>query len=320
MFEWVLDIVKVLGGTVGLLYGGDYLVRGAAQLARSLGVSVMVVGLTIVAMGTSMPELVVSVFAAVKGVTDVTVGNAIGSNLFNLLPTLGLIAVVRPVIARSAFIHREIPVMLGAMTLAWLFCLPGTLIKPLAGALLVCLAIYLWVAVRLAQKERERHVVAEFDEGIPSQREPIWKNLFLMSGGFALMFLGAHYFLEGSVAIAERLGVSHLVIGLTLVAAGTSFPELFTSLIAVLKGEPDLALGNIIGSSIFNILGILGCSGIICDLKVSPEVIGRDIPAMVGAGLLVWGFVLRHERVGRLAGVILFTLYCGYTAYLFAKG
>ena len=319
MHVWVWDIVSVVGGVAALLVGGDYLVRGASQLARALGVSAMVVGLTIVAMGTSMPELVVSVDAALRETPDVTVGNAVGSNLFNLLPALGLVALFKPVVGQAAFLRREVPIMLAAMLLAWSFTLTGRLPRPLAGILLLVLVAYLFLAIRLARAERAAGVVQEFDAAIPDRRSPIIKDLLFMVGGFALMVGGADYFLDGSVGIARRLGYSELFIGLTLVAGGTSAPELFTCLIAVAKGEDDIALGNLIGSSIFNILGILGFAGLITDLPISRETIFRDMPLMMFGGLLAWLFIWTGSRVSRFEGALLVLLYVAYVALLLAQ-
>ncbi|QDU60911.1 Inner membrane protein YrbG [Planctomycetes bacterium Pan216] len=316
MVSWLLAILEIVGGIAGLMYGGEVLVRSAARLARTLGVTPMVIGLTIVAIGTSLPELVVSVYAALQDVTDVTVGNAVGSNLFNLLAALGIVAMVRPVISTAVFIDREIPIMIAVMVISWLFCLPGILYRPLAIVLLLLLAGYLALAVHWARKEREPLVEKEFDEEIPDEKAPILLDVALMVGGFLLMVVGSHFFLEGAVWIARTLGISELIIGLTLVAFGTSAPELFTCVIAVMRDRPDLALGNLVGSCIFNMLGILGCAGVVSDLAISTVILQRDFPLMCFTGLLTWFFVRTHHRVSRLEGGILFAIYIGYIAYL----
>lgn len=319
MFDWIVAVIMVLGGMGGLIFGGDTLVRGASALARSLGVSVMVISLTIVAMGTSMPEFVVSVYAAITGATDVTVGNAVGSNIFNLLPTLGIVAMIQPISARSEFIRREIPIVLGVSIASWLFCMPGVLYPPLAGVLFLTMFVYVFLAIHWAkQPATAPHIPAEEIAPVAKEKPGSYtRSAIEIVGGITLLIVASHLFVSGSVWIAQQLGVSELVIGLTLVAAGTSAPELVTCTIAALKQESDFTLGNVMGSNLFNLLGILGCAGLIRGLPISSAVLYRDFPVMIGATLVAWWFAWSGRRISRVEGGCLLAAYIVYSVVLF---
>ncbi len=307
----ILDLLGVLGGIVLLVAGGEVLVRGAAALARAMGVSAMLVGVTVVAFGTSAPEFVVCVTAAWRSNTAIVAGNVVGSNILNVLLVLGATAVVYPLKAQAAFVRREIPVMVASALLLWLFARDGK-VDRLDGALLLCmLAGYLVFTVRLAR--RESRIVAEQYEDMPQvRRRPLWLDFVLIVVGLIFLSLGSGVFLDGAVSIAHRFEVPEDIIGLTLVAGGTSFPELAACLVAAWRKHPDICLGNIIGSSIYNILGIAGTAAAVAPLTFGHGLLTEHLPVMVGSSVLLWIMVKTGLRVSRREGVALLTAYAVY--------
>ncbi|WP_217125344.1 calcium/sodium antiporter [Hydrogenophilus thiooxidans] len=315
--SWML----LIAGLVILSVGADLLVRGGAKLAVRFGISPLVVGLTIIAYGTSAPELAVSVGAALKESGAMAVGNIVGSNIVNILIALGLSALIAPVTVHLQVIRQELPVLLGTSVLFAVTALDGTL-SPLDGALLTALiigyTIFLVRQSRLADKAAE----AEFAEEIPKSHwdDPLPVQIALIVGGLALLVWGSDLAVSGAVAIAKALGVSEVVIGLTIVAVGTSLPEIATSLMAVYKGERDMAVGNVIGSNVFNLLAVGGASALAATphggLAVPVSVTTTDLWVMLGATLLLLPVVLSGYSVNRREGALLVALYIAYLTHL----
>lgn len=314
----LITVGLLLGGLVLLVVGGELLVRGASGLALLGRVPPAVVGLTIVAAGTSAPELVVSLSSAWKGSADLSVGNVVGSNIYNVALILGLAAAVRPLAVRSEAVRREWPVMTLAsfalLGLAW----DGGVGRIEGAALLLSVVAFTVWQVRLARKvvsEEERERLGE----VPQAEGDSWGRAGgAAAGGLLLLLAGAEMFVRGAVDVAAMAGLSERVIGLTVVSIGTSLPELFASLMASIRGQTDIALANVIGSNIFNILFILGSTSLILPLTVDPALVKRDMPVMVGFALLLLPFMVTGKRLARSEGVTLMALGAGYTAWLLA--
>lgn len=311
-------IVKLLAGMALLIFGAEILVRGASRLAGAFGVSPLIVGLTVVSFGTSSPELAVGVLAALEGAPGITIGNVVGSNIFNTLVILGLSAVIAPLVVHQQLVKLDVPLMIGACSAMFLLGLDGHHSR-LDGVLLVsALAAYTAFLIRQSRRE-SAEVQAEYDQefGVhdPAERRRWPMNLLLVIAGVALLALGSDWLVEGAAGIARMLGVSELVIGLTLIAAGTSLPEAATSIIAALRGERDIAVGNVIGSNLFNILGVLGVTAAVAPrgVAVAAEALRFDIPVMWVAALACYPIFVNDHRVGRGEGALFL---CGYLAYV----
>ncbi len=308
----ILAIVWTMVGFGLLFWGAEWLVKGGAGIAVRLGLSSLVVGLTVVAYGTSSPELLVSLKAAWSGQPGIAVGNVVGSNIFNLAVILGLAAVIRPVRAESVAIRRDGPVML-LVTVAGLAVLWDGSVARWEGALLaVASAGYTAWIVREARRERRR------DEEVFGAM-PTGRALVHLGVGLALLALGSNLLVEHSVAIARALGVSDAVIGLTIIAAGTSMPELATSVVGALRGQPDIALGNVIGSNIFNLLFVLGLAAVIHPIT-GAEVRDVDRIFMLGTAALLWPMMRSGRTVGRREGAVLLAIYAVYLAWMWPRG
>ncbi|MCM2313240.1 MAG: calcium/sodium antiporter [Steroidobacteraceae bacterium] len=317
MLSHVLFFILGLGALVA---GAELLVRGASKIALSLGISPLVVGLTIVAMGTSSPEVAVSVGAVVNGNTDIAVGNVMGSNVFNVLFILGVSALITPLVVHSQIIRQEVPIMIGASVVFAVMALDGRLGRSESALLLVLLVAYMVFLVRQSRAE----TAAVRDEYAGAVRRPAgWDShwavqVLLIVAGLALLVLGSEWLVDAAVAFARALGVSDLIIGLTIIAAGTSMPEVATSILAAVRGERDIAVGNVIGSNTFNILGCLGLSGVVSanGLGLSTAVLNFDLWVMVAVAFACLPvFVLRNE-IGRRRGLMFLALYVAYVAYL----
>ena len=304
-----MNILFVLGGLLGLVLGGEYLVRGAVALAQRVGLSPLVIGLTVVGFGTSAPELVTSVQAALLGAPDIALGNVVGSNIANILLILGLAALIAPIgIARRSF-ARDGTVMLAASLLCLGLVMLGR-IDRLAGILaLVGLATYLIYTFR---SDRDSQQAAE---PLPDQAR-IGLALLWLLGGLVLTIVSARFLVTGSVALAQAVGLSEAVIGLTIVAVGTSMPELVTSVIAARRGQSDVALGNVVGSNIFNILGVLGVTAVIQPVNVAAQIATLDIWVMLGASVALIACASFGGRVTRGQGAVFGLAYAGYIAVL----
>jgi len=307
-------------GLTALIAGAESLVRGASRIALSLGISPLVVGLTIVAMGTSSPEVAVSVGAALSGNTDIAVGNVVGSNIFNVLFILGISAVITPLVVHSQIIRQEVPIMIGASVVLGIMILDGTLGRSEAALLLLLLVVYVLFLVRHSHAETAE-VRDEYAGGIRHAGE--WDShwavqVLLIAVGLGLLVLGSSWLVDAAVAFARALGVSDLVIGLTIIAAGTSMPEVATSIMAAIRGERDIAVGNVIGSNTFNILGCLGMSGVVSPtgLGIAPAVLNFDIWVMIAVAIACLPVLLLGRQIGRKRGLMFLAYYAAYVVYL----
>jgi cation:H+ antiporter len=308
-----MDYLFILVGMVLLYFGGEFLVKNSVALARSWGVSTMVVGLTVVAFGTSSPELAASLVAALQGSPEIAVGNVIGSNIFNILGILGLTSVIAMIKVQSQFIVREVPILLGVTLFCIVLLFDGSLgrLEGLIFFLLLC--AYIWFLYSASKKDSV--LEAEMTEAYTSEKAT-WRTYLGVVVGLVFLGVGARVLVLGAVGVARGFGVSELVIGLTVVALGTSLPEVAASVIAALKKEPDIALGNVIGSNVFNILCILGITALVSPIGVSWGEIQRDVWVMLGVTVLLVPFLLTGRRLSRLEGTIFLAIYIGYVAIL----
>jgi len=314
-------ILFFLLGLGALIVGAEALVRGASKIALSLGISPLVVGLTIVAMGTSSPEIAVSVGAVLNGSTDIAVGNVVGSNIFNVLLILGISALITPLVVHSQIIRQEVPIMIGASLILAVMVFDGRLSRPEAALLVALLVGYMLFLVR--QSRAETAEARGAFEGAATRREARWDNhwavqLVLIVAGLALLVLGSNWLVDAAVVFARALGVSDLVIGLTIIAAGTSMPEVATSIMAAIRGERDIAVGNVIGSNTFNILGCLGISGIVSSggLGIAPAVLNFDLWVMLAVAVACLPVFMLRRQIGRRRGLLFLAYYAAYVAYL----
>lgn len=316
-----LPIIAIIGGLAALTWSADRFVVGASGLARGLGVSPLLIGLTIVAFGTSAPEIFVAVLAALQGNPGLAIGNAIGSNIANIGLVLGASALVAPLLVRSAILRREFPVLLLVTLLGFVLILDGTLGR-IDGALLlagmVALIAWLLIGAKRGQIEPDRLGV-DMEEAVPTPSS-LSRSLGLLVVGLLLLLLSSQALVWGAVEIAGALGISDLVIGLTIVAIGTSLPELATSITAAWKGENELAIGNILGSNLFNLLAVLAIPGVIAPGALENAVLIRDYPAMVVLTLLLFFLALGRRKapgtVRRGEGALLLTLFAAYLVLL----
>ncbi|MFM8332957.1 MAG: calcium/sodium antiporter [Candidatus Methylumidiphilus sp.] len=318
----MMTVALLTFGTILLIAGAESLVRGASKLAAALGISPLVVGLTVVAFGTSSPELAVSVHAAAAGQADIAVGNVVGSNIFNILAILGLSALAAPLSVSLRLTRLDTPIMVGAALLLSALGMDGGLSR-FDGLLLFTLLVA-YTAFNIQQSRKEtRRAQAEYEREygvVAAESTPhAWAaDLAYVVGGALLLVLGSRWLVEGAVRVAQSMGVSELVIGLTLIAAGTSLPELATSVVASLRGERDIAVGNVIGSNIFNILGVLGLSALAAPagVPVSAEALRFDIPVMVLVALACAPAFMTGLVVQRWEGLLFLAYYLAYLAHL----
>ena len=307
-------------GLVLLVLGAESLVRGASRLAASIGISPLVIGLTVVAFGTSAPEMAVSIGSSLTGSADVAIGNVVGSNIFNVLLILGLSALVAPLVVSQQLVRLDVPLMIGASVVLWLLVLDGRVGRADGVLLTGGILVYTWWAIRSSRRESrlvEREYAAEFGERDRS-RGRLAFDVLRVAAGLALLVLGSRWFVEGAIAIAESLGVSDLVIGLTVVAAGTSMPELATSVVASLRGERDIAVGNVVGSNLFNILAVLGVSAIVAPdgVPVALSAVRIEIPVMSAVALACLPIFFAGYVISRWNGLLFVGMYGLYVAYL----
>jgi cation:H+ antiporter len=309
------------GGIAALIAGAELLVRGASGLAARLGIPPLVIGLTVVAFGTSSPEMAVSVQSAWSGQTDIAVGNAVGSNVFNVLFILGLSALVAPLVVSEQLVRKEVPIMIGAAALLYLIALGGEISRA-EGAVLfsgvIVYTVYLIVQARREAATASPDYEREFGAAARRRGAHWAAQLVLVAAGLALLVLGSGWLVDGAVRTARLLGLSELVIGLTIVAAGTSLPEVAASIIATLKGERDIAVGNVVGSNIFNILAVLGLSALVspAGLEVAPALIRFDLPVMIVVFIACLPIFLTDYRIARWEGAVFLAYYVCYAAYL----
>jgi cation:H+ antiporter len=320
----LLSITLILLGLVLLVTGGEMLLRGAVGLATLLRLTPAIIGLTVVAAGTSVPELAVSAIAAYQGSADIAVANVVGSNIFNITVILGLCAVIRPLPITGNTIKLEYPI-LAIVTLLCLVIAQDGVINRLDAAL--CLVIYVGFTSYLVSLVRQQVTAAEGQELLAEVREltpdgarpRVWVCLGLLAGGVALLAGGAHSTVMGAVGLARILGWSERVIGLTIISAGTSLPEVVASLVSSLRGRSDVAIGNVIGSNLFNILGVLGITSMIAPLPVSPALISQDCWWMLGVTFLLFPLMFTGSRLNRWEGAALFAAYCIYLGILLSS-
>jgi len=312
-----MTVVLFVAGLVLLILGAEWLVRGASRLAGALGISPLVIGLTVVAFGTSAPEVAVSVKAAWAGQPDLAIGNVVGSSVFNVLFILGASAVVTPLLVSSQLIRLDVPIMIGVSVLVFLLAGDGS-IGRLDGALLFA-GVIAYTAFQVWQSRKESAAIRdEYAQEYAPRRHSTLANLVLVAAGLALLVLGSRWLVSGAVAFAQALGVSELVIGLTIVAAGTSLPEVATSLLAAFRGERDIAVGNVVGSNIFNLLAVLGLSALVAPdgLPVSPSVLRFDLPVMMAVALACLPIFASGASIVRWEGALFLSYYAAYTTYL----
>lgn len=312
----MMTLVLFLVGLVLLIVGAEGLVRGASRLAARLGISPLIIGLTVVAFGTSSPELAVSLKAALSDQAGIAMGNVVGSNIFNVLFILGVSALIVPLLVARQLVRFDIPLMILLSFGLLLLALDG-LIGRLDGFLLVLgLAIYLGFLLLQNQRSKEEEPLESRETMAPPA--PWALNLGLVAGGLVLLVLGSRWFVEGAVALAAHLGVSDQIIGLTIIAAGTSLPEVVTSIIAALRGERDIAIGNVVGSNIFNILGVLGLTGLLAPsgIAVSSAMVGFDMPVMIAVALACLPICFTGGVISRREGGAFLAYYVAYTLYL----
>jgi len=314
-------LVLILAGIVLLAGGGELLVRGAASLARLARVTPAVIGLTIVAMGTSLPELVVSVVAGLRGQPDLALGNVVGSNIFNVGVIIGVAALVLPLVVHGNAVRLEWPFMFVASCVALLLARDGVVDRLEGGFFVIALVLFTLFVVRLARTQMRAEEALELEQevvalALTGRLRGAVVDLGLIGIGMGLLVAGAQLLVEGAVSVAEHAGVSQRVIGLTIVAAGTSLPELATSLVAALRRHADIALANVIGSNIFNVLGILGVAALVRPLTVAPGLVQSDLWWMLGFSLVLYPMMLRGMRISRVEGGILLAGYAIYLARL----
>ncbi len=314
-----MDILFFCLGLVALVAGAELLVRGSSKLALSFGVSPLVVGLTIVAFGTSAPELAVSVGSALKGNSDVAIGNVVGSNILNVLLILGASALITPLVVHAQILRQEAPVMIGAsLLLAW-FAHDARIDAVESWIFLALMTGYTVMLIR--QSRRETIATKEkYAESMPEKTawDDSWiVQVGLVVAGLALLVLGAEWLVAAAVNFAKAFGVSDVVIGLTVVAAGTSMPEVATSITAAIRGERDIAVGNVIGSNTFNILGCLGATGVASggSLPIAPTVIAFDLPFMIAVAIVSMPVFLTGRRIARWEGLFFLLSYVAYTVW-----
>lgn len=300
-------------GFVLLVKGADWFVEGASGIADKFGIPQLVIGLTIVAMGTSAPETAVSITAAIKGNADIAVGNVVGSNILNILIILGISSVITSIAVAKTTIRYEIPIMLGITFLLLGFGANGGTICLWEGIiLLLCFAGYIGYMFLMVKKGEMQA------EEMESAKKPLWKMLLAAVIGLGLIILGSDITVDAATALAKIFGMSEKFIGLTVVALGTSLPELFTSVIAARKGKADIAIGNIVGSNIFNILFVIGTSALIIPVVFEMSFV-IDCLVAVAAGVILWLCVCRKKKLNRLDGIIMLAAYAAYFVYLLLK-
>ncbi len=306
------NLLFLFSGLVLLVFGGEGLVRGSAALARRLRVSSLVVGLTVVAFGTSAPELVVSVGAALRDSGDIALGNVVGSNIANVLLILGLAALIRPLAIQAQVLRVDIPILIGVSVAVVPLLWNGRVGRAEGALLFAGIVAYTVLSVVLARRESARAVLEEYDKGVPATPGNLAVQLVLIAGGLALLVGGANLFVGAARRLAQSLGVSEALIGLTIVAVGTSLPELMTSLIAAVRRENDIAVGNVVGSNIFNLLGILGASACVKPLRAE-GIDAADYVVMLLAALVLLPLAWSGRRLDRREAVLLLA---GYAAYV----
>ncbi|NIS75146.1 MAG: calcium/sodium antiporter [Deltaproteobacteria bacterium] len=322
-----MDIAAILFFFIGLgllIAGAEALVRGASRLATFMGVSHLVIGLTVVSFGTSAPEMAVSVLSGLSGKADIAVGNVVGSNILNVLLILGLSAAIAPLFVSRQLIRLDVPIMICVSVLTLVFGANGRISRVEGFILFGGILAYMAFSIRKSRKEDNGRQEGEIEHQPGREQQPgryLLVNITLILGGLVSLVLGSRWLVNGATAIATSLGVSELVIGLTIVAAGTSLPEVATSLVAAIRGERDIAVGNVVGSNIFNILAALGLTGIVAPdgIVVSSQAIRFDIPVMIAVAVACLPIFFSGYIISRWEGLLFLAYYVAYTAFLILK-
>lgn len=322
----LLQLGLLVASLLVMTLGAEGLVRGAVAVARRFGVSSFFIGLTIVGFGTSTPELCTSLVAAWKGTGDIALGNVVGSNIFNVAVILGITALICPIPLKLDVVRREVLVVIGVALVPFAALLTDGRIGRIAGGVMVALlGIYLWRGFVRGRSETQRELEAnagaeiEAELAVPNSgwRAHVLTHLALIAAGLALLVLGSWLLVQSATSIARSMGVSDLVIGLTIVAAGTSAPELVTSLVAALRKQPDISVGNILGSNIFNVLGILGLTCVVMPQQVSGQSLMLDLPVMLAISLACLPIMMTGARISRAEGAAMLVFYAVYAVVLF---
>lgn len=312
--------IHIILGILALVIGADSLVKGASRIAIAAKMSPLIIGLTVVAFGTSMPEMAVSVYASLKGNGAIAVGNVVGSNIFNILCILGITSVITPLAVSKQLIRFDVPVMIIVSFLSWMLMLNGSIGKIGGAVLFPGVILYTFILVIKGRKESNGDIFST--SGL--EKPNIVYSVFFVIFGLVLLVLGSRWLVAGAVEVAKLLGVSNLVIGLTIVAVGTSLPELATSIVAGIRRERDIAVGNVIGSNIFNLLAVLGLSALVSKtgIPIPREAIVYDIPIMVAASVLCLPVFFTKEEISRWEGFIFLLYYALYLSLMIlqAKG
>ncbi|MEC7120530.1 MAG: calcium/sodium antiporter [Pseudomonadota bacterium] len=318
----LLFIVAVIVGLAILVWSADRFVDGASGLAKHLGVPALLIGILIIGFGTSAPEIVVSIISAMQGNPGLALGNAYGSNIANIALVLGITALISPIAIHSQIIRKEFPVLLAVTAVSVLILLNGWIGVLEGMILLTILAILVGISIWQAKSGKDDSIVAEVEQELAEKTMTRNQSIFWVVVGLILLIISSRLLVWGAVGMAQAFGVSDLIIGLTIVAIGTSLPELVSSIAAARKGEHDMILGNIIGSNLFNTLAVVGIAAVIHPLAVASDVLTRDIPVMVGLTILLfvmcWRFKLHQEgkQISRAEGGGLLLIYAGYTVWL----
>ncbi|MCK9279573.1 MAG: calcium/sodium antiporter [Melioribacteraceae bacterium] len=315
-----LAIIAIICGVILLVWSADKFVEGSASTARYFGMPPLLIGMVVVGFGTSAPEMVVSALASLQGNPGIAIGNAYGSNIANIGLILGITALISPIVIHSNILRIELPILAGVTALS-IFLIYDLEISFLdAIILLIVFGGLMYWTIRQRIKEKQDPLAKEIEEETVTHSMPIKKSVFWLVVGLILLIVSSRILVWGAVELATIFGVSDMIIGLTIVAVGTSLPELASSIIAVRKGEHEIALGNILGSNLFNTLAVVGIAGAITPINVTPETLSRDIVIMAGLTLFLfvigYGFKTKHGRINRIEGAGLLLFYIAYTTYL----
>jgi cation:H+ antiporter len=318
--EWI-TILLLIVGLVALIAGAELLIRGASRLAAALGVSPLIIGLTVVAFGTSAPELAINLQAAFAGEADLALGNVIGSNIFNILLILGISALIIPLVVHQDLLRLDVPVMIGISILVFLLALDGNLSRWDGVILVAGLALFLALIFIRSRKEKaeiQQEYAQEFGDAGKNGTRRMVTNLVLVLVGLGLLVLGSEWLVEGAVALALFFEISELVIGLTVVAIGTSLPEVATSIVAALRKERDIAFGNVVGSNIFNILSVLGITSLVSPLgiNVPAQALAFDMPIMIAVAVATLPVAFTGSQIARWEGGLFLLYFISYNAFL----
>jgi len=315
----MMTILQFVGGFVLLLFGAEYLVRGAVALASKLNVSKMIIGMTIVAWGTTSPELVVSLEAAMNDLPGISIGNVVGSNIANILLILGVAAVIFPIVVQPAAIHRDGAMMLGSALLFTALALTGVIERWQAGAMIALLVVFTVYAFRAERRKGAAakgagQIAEELEEEFEEGPKSPWLAVLSVIGGVAAVVVGAKLLVSAAVVTAQWLGVREEVIGLTIVAVGTSLPELATAVVAARKGHSEIAVGNVMGAGIYNLLMIIGLVGLIVPIPIPAQILVFDLWAMIAVTVALLSLLIFRGGLSRAAGAVFLATFVAYTA------